>query len=255
MNLPRNLAAAFFGLVVLMTGVPRSVGGQGIPSEFTNLEIIPGDIEQSELIAIMRDFTQQLGVGRCSYCHTVSDRLDQPTDDFASDERPAKRKARAMLRMVASINGDHLAQMADRSDLGIEVSCVTCHAGRSRPATLAQEMTWALQEGGVSMMEARYDALRERYYGMGAYNFGSRTLEALATALQQQENYDAVMAAVEINLEHYPESAQSWLTKGLAHEGLEQTDEAIAAYERSIELAPRNPVATERLQRLRGGGR
>ena len=203
----------------------------------------------------MRGFTQQLGVGRCSYCHTVSDRLDQPTDDFASDERPTKRTARAMLRMVASINGDHIAQMADRSDLGIEVSCVTCHAGRSRPATLAREMTWALQEGGVSVMEARYDALRERYYGMGAYNFGSRTLEALATALQQQENYDAAMAVVEINLEHYPESAQSWLTKGIVHEGLEQTDDAIAAYERSIELAPRNPVATERLQRLRGRGR
>ena len=203
----------------------------------------------------MRSFTQQLGVGRCSYCHTVSDALDQPTDDFASDEKPAKRKARAMMQMVASINRDHIARMADRSDLAIEVTCATCHAGRSRPATLGQEMTWALEEGGVLAMEERYDGLREQYYGRGAYDFGSQTLEVLGTALQREENYDAAMAVIEINLEHHPESAQSWLTKGLVHEALEQTDEAVAAYERSIELAPRNPVATERLQRLRGGDR
>ena len=98
MSLSRNVAAAFFVVAVLMPGVPQSVGGQGIPSEFTNLEVIAGDIDQRDLIDIMRGFTQQLGVGRCSYCHTVSDRLDQPTDDFASDERPAKRTARRRWR-------------------------------------------------------------------------------------------------------------------------------------------------------------
>ena len=54
---------------------------------------------------------------------------------------------------------------------------------------------------------------------MGAYNFGTRTLEGIARSLIS-DNPDA----------------------------------AIAAFERSLELAPVNPVATRRLEQLRGRG-
>ena len=250
---PLRLAPiAFLGLVVLLVAPLSQAEAQArVPEEFTNLEVLPSDIGQRELINIMRGFTSSLGVGRCSYCHTVSDGLDQPDDDFTSDEKAAKKTARQMLQMVAAINNDHLAGIADRSALGIEVTCVTCHAGRNRPATLIQELMQAQDEGGTSALETRYAELRERYYGLGAYNFGPAALETIARGLQEQDPGSA-LAVIDLNLEYHSESAQSWLTKGVAHEALEQTEQAIAAYERSIELAPRNPVAVQALERLRG---
>ncbi len=188
------------------------------------------------------------------FCHTESDGLDQPDDDFASDEKATKQKARAMLEMVRAINQNHIAELPARGEPNIEVTCVTCHAGKNRPTTLEQEVSWALADGGIETMRARYAELRERYFGMGAYNFGTRTLEGIARSLQS-DNPDAAMAAIEMNLEHYPESAQSWLTKGVLHQAAGENEAAIAAFERSLELAPANPVATQRLKQLRGRGR
>ncbi len=239
-------------LVAALASVPSSTAAQAsIPDEFTNLRFLPEDIQKRDLIDIMRGFTIQLGVGRCSFCHTVSDRLNQPDDDFASDDKATKRKARAMLRMVQAINQDHIAQLPDRGEPNIEVTCVTCHGGRNRPTTLDQEVSWALADGGIEAMQARYAELRERYFGMGAFNFGSRTLEEIARSLLSDKP-DAAMAVTEMNLEHHPESAQSWLTKGILHQTAGENEAAIAAFERSLELAPVNPIATQRLEQLRG---
>ena len=239
-------------LVAALVAAPSSTAAQArIPDEFTNLRFLSEDIQKRELIGIMRGFTIQLGVGRCGFCHTVSDGLDQPDDDFASDEKATKRKARAMLQMVQDINQNHIAKLPARGEPNIEVTCVTCHAGRNRPTTLEQEVSWALADGGIEVMQARYAELRERYFGMGAYNFGTGTLEGIARSLQSDKP-DAAMAATEINLEHYPESAQSWLTKGILHQAAGENEAAIAAFEKSLELAPVNPVATERLEQLRG---
>ena len=242
--------------ILVATGLasaPSSSAAQArIPEEFTNLQVLPEDIQQRELVGIMRNFTRQLGVGRCSFCHTVSDRLNQPDDDFTSDDKATKRKARAMLRMVQAINENHIAKLPDRGEPNIEVTCETCHGGKNRPTTLTQEVTWALADGGIEAMRARYAELRERYFGMGAYNFGSRTLEGVARGLQS-DNPEAAMAVTEMNLEHHPKSAQSWLTKGILHQAAGENEAAITAFEKSLELAPANPVATERLKQLKGG--
>ena len=250
MRAPRTVLRTL--LATVLASVPSMLAAQArIPDEFTNLRILPEDIQRRELVGIMRNFTFQLGVGRCSFCHAVSDGLDQPDDDFASDDKATKRKARAMLQMVQAINENHIAQLPDRGDPNIEVTCGTCHAGKNRPTTLVQEVTWALADGDIEAMRARYAELRERYFGMGAYNFGTSTLEGVARSLQN-DNPAAAMAVTEMNLEHHPESAQSWLTKGILHQAADENEAAIAAFEKSLELAPANPVATERLEQLRG---
>ena len=35
---------------------------------------------------------------------------------------------------------------------------------------LEQEVTWALADGDIEAIQARYAELRERYFGMAAYN-------------------------------------------------------------------------------------
>lgn len=247
---PLRVGAAAALLALALTAVP--VAAQGIPDDFTNLEVLPEDISRRELVGIMRRFSGALGV-RCTHCHTVSDDLDSPDDDFASDEKAPKEKARAMMAMVQAINGDHISRLVNRGEHNLEVGCITCHSGRPQPATLEQEVTWAMEEGGFEALRARYDELREEYFGRGAYDFGPRPLERVAQAVARSDSQGA-MAVVELNLEHHPESIGSWLLKGRIHAFEDETEAAIEAYEKSLELAPDNPPATQALQRLRAGG-
>jgi len=224
-----------------------------IPEEFTNLKVLPEDIRQRELIGIMRGYTRALGV-RCSTCHVGEESQDLSEYDFASDDEATKRTAREMIEMVQSINENVIATLADRGSPEIEVTCVTCHAGRRRPTTLVQELTWAAEEGGSEATIARYHELRERYYGVGAFNFGPRALDDVANSLLRGDDFPGALAAVELNLELHPESANSWSLKGQIHMRADQTNEAIAALERSLEIQPRNPRVQQVLDRLKGGG-
>ena len=54
---------------------------------------------------------------------------------------------------------------------------MTCHSGRAIPSTLQQELRWAFEDGGLDAATDRYAALRDRYFGRGAFDFGPGTLE------------------------------------------------------------------------------
>ena len=110
-----------------------------------------------------------------------------------------------------------------------------------------------MEDGGLEALRARYDELREEYFGRGAYEFGPRPLERVAEAVARGDSQGA-MAVVELNLEHHPESFGFWLLKGQIHAFEDETEAAIEAYEKSLELVHDNPPATQALQRLMGGG-
>ena len=236
-------------LVGAITVIP--VAAQGIPDDFSNLQLLPDDISRRQLIGVMGRFSDALGVG-CAHCHTVSDDLDSPDDDFASDEKATKGKARTMMAMVEAINADHIARLADRDERNLEVTCVTCHAGKPAPVTLVQELTWAVDDGGFGAVKARYDELREDYFGRGAYDFGPASLERVAQVLARSDA-DAALAVIALNLEHHPESVPSWLLKGQIHTFEGQTDAAVEAYEGVLELEPGHRAATQALERMREG--
>jgi hypothetical protein len=83
-----------------------------------NLKIFPKDITRERLLGTMQNFTRALGV-KCDHCHVQG--------DFASDEKPDKDVARAMMKMMAN-----LRQNADEFLPGgraQKVSCWTCHRG------------------------------------------------------------------------------------------------------------------------------
>src|SRR5215470_5120672 len=78
-----------------------------------NLKVLPTDLTRDSVVKIMR-FVVASGLGvTCSYCHGAP---NVPFDsiDFASDERPTKRTAREMMRMVARINGELLPAIPNR---------------------------------------------------------------------------------------------------------------------------------------------
>ena len=82
----KTLAMTIVGLALVAPSA--QLAAQGIPTEFMNLEVLPQDITRQEIVSLMRGYVGAVGGGRCSYCHMVSDQLDQPTDDFASVPAP-----------------------------------------------------------------------------------------------------------------------------------------------------------------------
>ena len=244
------------GLVVASAALGAGAGGARaqIPEEFTNLQVLPEDIERSELVGYMRAFSFALDV-RCSYCHVGEEGQSFSEYDFASDDREPKRKARFMLEMTQRLNREvlpGLTEVATRVDPPAQVQCVTCHRGVAIPRQITDEIAIAAAAGGADAAVARYRELREAYYGSGSYDFGEQPMIESGSGLARTDP-DAALAMFRLALEYYPESVQAWVGQAQVHIAREETDEARAALLRARELAPDNPQIQRMLQRLEGG--
>jgi photosynthetic reaction center cytochrome c subunit len=85
----------------------------------TNLKVLTAD----NYFSMMPIFVEALGVGDlggCTYCHVQG--------QMASDDKPQKVTARAMLQMVRDLNANNFAGEQ-------KVTCYTCHRGNPKPAT------------------------------------------------------------------------------------------------------------------------
>ena len=116
--LPSSILVLVVVVLISWFSVPEG-RAQGFrwPEEPENLKVLPDGVKGRELGAVMRGFAMGLGV-RCQYCHGGKagqefNPRDLTTFDFASDEKPAKQKARLMLKMVKSINETQLAGLSE----------------------------------------------------------------------------------------------------------------------------------------------
>jgi tetratricopeptide (TPR) repeat protein len=192
-------------VLVVLAAAPGLLSGQFPPEKLTNLKVFPADMPVRALIDTMAGFTRALGV-RCPYCHVGQEGQPLSTFDFASDEKPAKEKSRQMLRMVADINGEHLAKLADRRDPPIPVTCMTCHRGVSEPRPLQQVVVAAYDRGGPDSAEATYRALRQRYHGRAAYDFGETSLAGVGAELRRRGKLADAVRFHRLNMEMLPSS-------------------------------------------------
>jgi photosynthetic reaction center cytochrome c subunit len=88
-----------------------------------NLQVLTHVESKEQLQKIMEGIANSLGV-KCNYCHNVN--------NYASDEKETKKKARVMLKMVMTINRDFINWE------GAEVvDCYTCHRGQTKPQVKA----------------------------------------------------------------------------------------------------------------------
>jgi hypothetical protein len=96
----------------------------------TNLKVLPSNLTGQQVREIMHGYEQQLGV-ECEYCHAQNPATGR--NDFPSDAKPMKDRARVMIKMTADINAVYLIQLADPKPEN-PVSCGTCHRGAAKPA-------------------------------------------------------------------------------------------------------------------------
>ncbi len=121
------LPFAFAVLVVCVSGEARAQ----IPTAYTNLKVLPKDIDRAGIIQEMKRIS--LGTGmRCEGCHIGPPTLEGM--NFASDAKETKRIARAMLAMVKAVNEEHLSKL--EKPPAVKVECATCHRGQAKPPAI-----------------------------------------------------------------------------------------------------------------------
>lgn len=91
------------------------------PPPAENLKVFPKDMPRQQLMGIMQGWTRALGV-KCDHCHVMG--------QMASDEKPEKEVARAMVKMMRNLRDN--ANDFLPGDRIQKVSCWTCHRGSAK---------------------------------------------------------------------------------------------------------------------------
>jgi len=196
----------------------------------------------------MRGFAFALNV-RCEHCHVEKAGGKKFEMDFASDDKEAKRTARAMLDMVAAINRDYISKVSKTPP--IQLQCVTCHHGLTQPRTLNSVLAEAVEQKVIDSAVALYHDLRQKYFGSGQYDFGETSLNQLSEALLAQKKNKEGLAIMEMNFDsNHPDSLWSYRMLAMAHEANGQIEKAIADYRKVLELHPDDDWAKEQILSL-----
>lgn len=223
-----------------------------IPDKFTNLQVLPKEIAKGELVDTMKSWTRALGV-RCEHCHVYRSGVDPETAEFTdfdwpADGREAKATARLMVQLVRSVNADHLAKLPGGPTMS--VGCITCHHGVPVPETIDHRLAGRIAEAGVDAAIADYRELREEYLTAGAYDFGERPLlRAAESRLVAKQPGDA-LALANLAVELFAGSSMAHHLRGEALLAGGDREAARAAFAKSVELDPENPMAGKRLAEL-----
>jgi hypothetical protein len=238
------------GLLCVSGPLAAQAPGHFPPDSLINVKVIPKNTPVMQVVGMMRNFTGALGV-RCPFCHVGQEGQPLGTFDFAKDEKRTKLTARQMMRMVEEINRrlDTLPEHAQMTS-HVEVTCNTCHRGVSRPMSLEQLIQETAQTAGADSAARAYRALRERYYGRAAYDFGEPTLDIAAFRLARAGKFDEAFAMLRLNEEQFPTSSNLAAFRGNIHLMKGDTTAAVAAFREAVKRDSTNGEAQGRLRQL-----
>ena len=243
----RHVLAA---LMLCTSSLAAQAPGHWPPDSLINVKVIPKNTPVMQVVGIMRNFAGGLGV-RCQFCHVGQEGMPLAQFDFAKDEKRTKLTARQMMRMVAEINArlDTLPEH-EKMTSHVEVTCETCHRGVSRPMPLEQVIQETAQAAGADSASRVYRALRERYYGRAAYDFGEPTLNIAAFRLARAKKYDEAFAILRLNEEQFPASSNLATFRGNISLMRGDTTGAITAFREAIRRDSTNGEAQGRLRQI-----
>jgi len=119
------------------------------------------------------------------------------------------------------------------------------------PLSICAPFTEVLMADGIDAAVARYRELSASQ--PTSFDFGENQLNMLGYQLLQRGMIDEAIVVLELNVEIYPESFNPHDSLGEAYMTAGRDQEAIASYERSLELNPDNANGAAMLARIRGG--
>ena len=235
-------------------GAPQGRGGGAAPQlpEPKNLKFFPKEMTAQQIIPIMANFNAALGVN-CGYCHVFDGPpATNPKNDFASDEKPTKAKARVMLGMARDVNMKLGSELGKPAAEVTQVQCITCHRGVAIPKQLVAIVMDTSTKQNAAAATQQYRDLRKQYYGAQAYDFSDATLFAAAQQSLMAMKPDDALAFAQLNVEFNPNSARSYQVMSLAYQRKSDKDNAVKSLEKAVELDPMNQGFKNQLQQLKG---
>ena len=234
------------GAVVAQAQAP----GHWPPDSLINTKVFPRSTPVIQVVGAMRNITGALGV-RCQFCHVGEEGMPLERFDFAKDEKRTKLVARQMMLMVQEINRrlDTLPEH-DHTGPSLEVTCATCHRGVSRPMPLATLMEATATSAGADSATRLYRALRERYFGRDAYDFGESSLNIAAFRLGRASRFDDAFALLRLNEELFPGSSGMYVVRGNIFLMRNDTAGAVAAFREAVRRDSTNQEAKGRLRAI-----
>jgi hypothetical protein len=115
---------------------------------------------------------------------------------------------------------------------------------------LEQVIQEAAQSAGADSATRVYRALRERYFGRAAYDFGEPTLNVAAFRLGRAGKFDEAFAILKLNEEQFPNSSNVAVSRGNITLMKGDTAGAVAAFREAVRRDSTNGEAQNRLRQL-----
>ena len=239
-----SIAISFAALCVAASTAPAQA--KFPPDSLVNTRVIPHSTPPIQVIGTMRNFATELGV-RCQFCHVGEEGRPLDQFNFVTDEKRTKLVARQMMLMVQEVNRRVDSVPGHQPD-DPQVTCATCHRGVSKPMPLSAVIMAADNAGGADSATRAYRALRQRYYGSGAYDFGEGQLNIAAFRLGRANKVDDALALLTLNEEFYPKSSGMYVFRGNVLLMKADTAGAERAYREAVRRDSTNAEAKGRLR-------
>lgn len=240
---------ASLAALALLSGVATAQApGKFPPDSLVNTKVIAKSTPVIQVVGTMRNFAGDLGV-RCQFCHVGEEGMPLERFDFATDQKRTKLVAREMMKMVLEINR-RLDSLPSRPQPVVQATCATCHHGVSRPAPLSQVLVDVATSAGADSAGRVYRALRTRYFGRDAYDFGESSLNIAAFRLGRANKFDEAFALLKLNEEQFPNSSPMYVFRGNINLMKGDTSSAALAFREAVRRDSTNGEARGRLRAI-----
>ena len=166
---------------------------------------------------------------------------------FRTQDRPTARRKMA----TAGVLGlSTLLMIAGLFAASMAVWVPQVKAGFDPRKSIAETLSATIASHGVDQAVAQYHQLKSTE--ATTYKFEEDQLNSLGYQLMNSHKYKEAIRILQLNTEAYPRSANTWDSLGEAYMRAGDKTQAIANYQESLQLNPKNANAVKMLQKLDG---
>jgi tetratricopeptide (TPR) repeat protein len=114
--------------------------------------------------------------------------------------------------------------------------------------SIADTLSATIASSGIDQAAKQYHELKAA--APSTYDFDENEVNSLGYQLLQADKYKQAIRIFQLNVEAYPQSGNTWDSLAEAYMDDGDKAQAIANYQRSLQINPRNTNAVKMLQKL-----
>ncbi len=142
-----------------------------------------------------------------------------------------------------------LAMCAGLFAVGMAIWVPQVKAAYDPRKSIAETLSATIASGGIDQAVKQYHELKAAE--PATYNFDEPELNSLGYQLMRTKKFKEAIRVFQLNIEAYPQSSNVYDSLGEAYMNDADKPQAIANYQKSLELNPKNRGAVEMIRKLR----